>query len=93
LLGHHPEQPTPAPSANGWLTLSSPDAATLAHGLRITPAFLESRRRLQPGGGFFMPSRAGSFLICVFLIALVYEPHKAMALSFNFTLISVAAFV
>jgi hypothetical protein len=47
LLGHHPEQPTPAPSANGWLTLSSPDAATLAHGLRITPAFLESRRRSQ----------------------------------------------
>jgi hypothetical protein len=32
--------------------------ATLAHGLRITPAFaerskVESRRRSQPGGGFF----------------------------------------
>jgi hypothetical protein len=26
------------------LTVSSPDATTLAHGLRITPAFLESRR-------------------------------------------------
>jgi hypothetical protein len=35
-------------------------AATLAGGLRITPAFaerskVESRRRSQPGGGFFMP--------------------------------------
>jgi hypothetical protein len=29
-------------------------AAILASGLRITPAFLESRRRSQPGGGFFM---------------------------------------
>jgi hypothetical protein len=29
-------------------------AAILASGLRITPAFLESRRRSQPGGGFFI---------------------------------------
>jgi len=39
--------------ARALLTFSSRDAATLASGLRITPAFLESRRRSQPGGGFF----------------------------------------
>jgi hypothetical protein len=40
-------------------TFSSRDAATLAHGLRITPAFLENRRRSQPGGGLYgiSPSR------------------------------------
>jgi hypothetical protein len=37
------------------LTFYSQDAPTLVHGLRIRPAFLESRRRSQPGGGFFMP--------------------------------------
>jgi hypothetical protein len=36
------------------LTFSSHDAATLAGGLRITPAFLESRRRSQAGGGFLL---------------------------------------
>jgi hypothetical protein len=36
------------------LTFSSHDAAKLAHGLRITPAILESRRRSQPGGGFLL---------------------------------------
>jgi hypothetical protein len=35
------------------LTFSSRDAATLASGLHIKPAFLESRRRSQTGGGFF----------------------------------------
>jgi hypothetical protein len=48
------------PSGCAALTFSSPDAATLAHGLRITPAFLESRRRSRPGGGFFMPPQRPS---------------------------------
>jgi len=34
---------------------------TLAHGLRIAPAFLESRRRSQPGGGFAAKASATAF--------------------------------
>jgi hypothetical protein len=34
------------------VTFCSHDATTLSIGLRITPAFLASRRRSQPGGGF-----------------------------------------